>query len=303
MKSRLSLTALCVCLFSLASVWGAEPPAGDPNATSAEEIRKTAVAYVTAFHQGDAKALAAFWTPDGDYTDLDGRVLRGRAAIQEDFEHLFAENKGLKLRIEVGSVRFLTPDTAIEDGVTSVMATTASVPNRSRYTNLLVKRDGKWQLASVRESAYLPPTQQEHLRPLEWMIGEWQDQATNGHSARVVFEWSPDKNFILSLRAVEAEGTLLDNGTQRIGWDPIAKQIRSWSFEPDGGFGESVWSQDGKSQWLVKSSSTLRSGHRASATTVVTRVDADTVAFQVKDQKADGNSLPDSAVITMKRIN
>lgn len=301
MKSLFAFAAFCAVWFLLPSARGAE--SGAANSAQAEEIRKTAVAFMNAFHKGDAKALAEFWTEDGDYTDLAGRELKGRAAIQEDFEHLFAENKGLKLRIEVGSLRFPTPDTAIEDGVTSVLADTASPPNRARYTNLFVKKGGKWLLTSVREAPYLPPTHQDQLRPLEWMIGEWRDKATNGHAAHVVFEWSPDRNFILSLRAVEAEGAFLDTGTQRIGWDPVAKQIRSWSFEPDGGFGESVWSQDGNQKWLVKSRSVLQSGHLASATTVVNRVDANTVTFQVKDQIADGKPLPDTAVITMIRIN
>ena len=303
MKSFLSIGALCAFSLLLSAVSGIESHAADSTATQAEEIRKTAAAFVEAFHKEDAKALAGFWAPDGDYTDLGGRVLKGRAAIQEDFEHLFAENQGLTLRIEVGSVRFPTPDTAIEDGVTSVLSPTASTPNRARYTNLLVKRDGKWFLASVREAAYFPPTNEDKLRPLEWIIGEWMDQATNGHTAHVVFEWSPDKNYILSLRVVDAEGTFLDNGTQRIGWDPAAKQIRSWNFEPDGGFGDGGWSQGGDGQWILKANSVLRSGHLASSTTVITRVDPDTVTFQVRDQKADGKPLPDSAVVTMKRVN
>lgn len=57
-------------------------------------ITKTAEAFVEAFQKGDAKAVAAFWTQDGDYVDLTGRVLNGRPAIEKDFENLFAENKG-----------------------------------------------------------------------------------------------------------------------------------------------------------------------------------------------------------------
>ena len=303
MKLFLSVAAVCAFSFSLSSLSGAEPQPVDSNPTQSEEIRRTAIAFVDAYHKGDAKALAEFWTPDGDYTDLGGRVLRGRDAIREDFEHLFQENKGLTLRIEVGSVRFPTAETAIEDGVTSVMTPTASVPNRARYTNLLVKKNGKWLLASVREAAYIPSTHQDHLRPLEWMIGEWSDQATNGHISHVVFEWSPDMSFIPLIRVVRVEGTFLDNGTQRIGWDPAARRIRSWNFEPDGGFGDGVWSLDGDRRWIVKSNSVLRSGHQASATTVVTRIDPDTITFQVRDQKADGKPLPDSAVVTMKRVN
>ena len=303
MKSLLPLAAICALSISILPSRGADARPSTAPASPAEEIRQTAKAFVEAFHKEDAAALANFWTPDGDYTDLGGRVIRGRDAIRQDYEHLFAENQGLTLRIEVGSVRFPTPDTAIEDGVTSVMSPTASAPNRARYSNLLVKRDGKWLLSSVRESDYIPPNHQEHLRPLEWMIGEWMDTATNGHTAHVVFEWSPDHNYILSLRVVEVEGTFLDNGTQRIGWDPAKKQIRSWSFEPDGGFGESTWTADGTQGWTVKSSSTLQSGHPVTATTQVTRVNPDTITFQVKNQKVDGNPIPDSAVVTMKRVN
>ena len=74
-------------------------------------ITKTAEAFVEAFQKGDAKAVASFWTPDGDYVDPTGRVLNGRPAIEKDFADLFAQNKGLKLRIEVASLKFPTLDT------------------------------------------------------------------------------------------------------------------------------------------------------------------------------------------------
>jgi hypothetical protein len=47
----------------------------------------------------------------------------------------FAENKGLKLRIDVNSVHFVTPETAIEDGITSVISRDGTPPNQARYTN------------------------------------------------------------------------------------------------------------------------------------------------------------------------
>src|SRR5260370_22553642 len=78
-------------------------------------ITKTAEAFVEAFQKGDAKAVAAFWTQDGDFVDLTGRVLNGRPAIEKDFANLFTENKRLKLRIEIASLKFPTPDTSVED--------------------------------------------------------------------------------------------------------------------------------------------------------------------------------------------
>src|SRR5258708_16446439 len=91
---------------------------GNPKDKAA--IAKKADEFVDAFHKGEAKALAAFWTPDGDYTDQTGRNLKGREAIAKAFQGFFAENKGLKLRIDSDSLRFVTQDVAIEDGTTSV---------------------------------------------------------------------------------------------------------------------------------------------------------------------------------------
>jgi hypothetical protein len=41
--------------------------------------------------------------------DPSERVLSGRPAIEKDFADLFAQNKGLKLRIEVASLKFPHP--------------------------------------------------------------------------------------------------------------------------------------------------------------------------------------------------
>src|SRR5207245_2301596 len=136
-------------------------------------ITASAKAFVEAFHKGDAKAVAAFWTPDGDYVDEHGRLVKGRKAIEDSFAELFAENKGLKLRIDVASVRFPAPDLAIEDGTSTVFAPDGSAPSRARYSNVLIKKDGQWLLSSMREAAYTDPSNHEFLHGLDWMIGEW----------------------------------------------------------------------------------------------------------------------------------
>ena len=42
-------------------------------------------------------------------------------------------------------------------------------------------------------------------------------------------------------------------GTQRIGWDPVAGQFRSWDFDSQGGYSEGLWSRDGD-RWIIKMS-------------------------------------------------
>ena len=263
-------------------------------------ITKTAEAFVEAFQKGDAKAVAAFWTQDGDYVDLTGRVLNGRPAIEKDFADLFAENKGLKLRIEIASLKFPTTDTAVEDGTTAVLAPDGTAPSRARYSNFFVKKDGQWLLASVREAAYVPPSNYENLRGLEWVIGEWVDENPGGELARVSFAWSTDQNFIVSTRTVETKDGTLDRGTQWIGWDPVNKQIRSWNFEADGGFGEGAWTKDGD-KWIVKTTSVVADGSKVTATNVVSPINADTISVQSKDQTVDGKTIPNTTETKMKR--
>jgi uncharacterized protein (TIGR02246 family) len=263
-------------------------------------ITKTAEAFVEAYQKGDAKAVASFWTPDGDYVDPAGRVLKGRAAIESDFADLFAQNKGLKLRIDVASLKFPTQDTAVEDGTTAVLAPDGTAPSRARYTNFFVKKDGQWLLASVRETAFVPPSNYENLRGLEWVVGEWVDENPGGEPARVSFAWAPDQNFIVSTRTVETKDGVLDRGTQWIGWDPVSKQIRSWNFEADGGFGEGAWTRDGD-KWIIKTTSVLADGSKVTATNVVTLLSADSISLQSKEQTVDGKALPDSKETKMKR--
>ncbi len=108
--------------------------AADPDPQEAA-IHKTAEAFVEAFHKGDAKAVAAFWTQDGDYVDDTGRVLKGRKAIEDSFTELFAGSKGLKLRIDVANLKFPTLDLAIEDGTTDSAAGSESGDRAGKSAN------------------------------------------------------------------------------------------------------------------------------------------------------------------------
>ena len=120
--------------------------------------------------------------------------------------------------------------------------------------------------------------------------------------ALVAFDWSPDRNYIMVVRAMGVGDTLLDNGTERIGWDPAAKIIRTWTFEPDGGFGEGAWSREGDT-WKSRMSSVLSSGSLMTSTSVVSRIDPDTITWQSTERVLDGKPVPDSPVITMRRID
>jgi uncharacterized protein (TIGR02246 family) len=297
MKSITLFAVLTLGSFHLISL---PARAVDQEAGDKEAIFNNAKAFVDAFERGDAKALAAFWAQDGDYVDLAGRRLQGRPAIEDAFKEFFTENKGLKLRVDVNSVRFITQDTAIEDGVTSVIPPDGAPPNQARYTNVHVKRDGQWVLQSVRESPYTPPGNYEHLRGLEWAVGEWVDEGDGPEIAHASFEWSPDGNFLISTQDVTMKGTEVSHATEWIGWDPSTSQIRSWSFVADGAIGENSWSNEGD-QWIIKTNAILPNGKKLAATNTITRNGPDELTWQSKDRTLDGKPLPDVGETKMKR--
>ena len=53
------------------------------------------------------------------------------------------------------------------------------------------------------------------------------------------FSWDDNKSFLIEEFQVIREEAVLMKGTQRIGWDPQAKQVRSWIFDNASGFGSS----------------------------------------------------------------
>jgi len=295
MRIRLSLFLVPLAVLGLMAGRG-----WAQNNAEEEALKKKAEAFVEAFQKGDAKTLASLWTPEGDYTDQRGKNIKGREALEKLFTELFSENKGLKLRINIESVRFPLPNVAVEDGTTEV-APEHGPPSRARYTIVHVKKDGEWQLESVRDAVYTPPTNYEHLKPLEWIIGDWVAEGPTGEGATLSFSCAPHQNFIINKFSTTFRDMTLGEGTQWIGWDPAARTIRAWAFDVTGGFGEATWAKDGD-KLVAKLNAVRRDGSKMTATNTATRVDADTVEFQSTDRTMDGKPAPDIKGVKLKRV-
>src|SRR5512140_2885667 len=98
--------------WGLASAIGAE---ADRQAADEAAIRKAVESYVAAFNQGDAKALAAMWSPEAVYTNpVSDEQVVGRAKIEEQFAGIFADAKKVKLEAKTDSSRFVSPNVAVE---------------------------------------------------------------------------------------------------------------------------------------------------------------------------------------------
>ena len=97
----------------------------------------------------------------------------------------------------------------------------------------------------------------------------------------------------------ECNGDL--TGTQRIGWDPSTRQIRSWEFDSDGSFGEGIWNRRSDESWVIKMSGVRHDGRIASDTRIVTRTGADQLSWRAVDRTLSGAVQEDSPEFAMVR--
>jgi uncharacterized protein (TIGR02246 family) len=273
----------------------AKKPAED-RAADREALRQTLAEFARAFEKGDAKAVAAFWTEEGEYEDEDGEVTRGRDALARAYEDYFKRNKDVKVEAKITSIRFLGRDTALEEGTFTVKAA-AGEPITSSYTALQVREKGRWQLARLRE---WPPEDAVSLKDLAWLIGTW--RSTGGdRTAEVRYAWDETKKFIHARFTAKEKGKVVGSGLQIIGRDPGDGGIRSWVFDGEGGLGEGSWTRDGDT-WTVESTGTLADGRRSTSVNVLRRLGPDEFTWQSQRRTADGEAGPDTVPVKVRRV-
>jgi uncharacterized protein (TIGR02246 family) len=273
--------------------------AGDPTPTKRPDdeaaIRKASADFIKLVEKGDAKAVAASWTEEGEYIDDDGTTIRGRAAIEEAYARAFAKKQKVKVEINIESIRFPSKDTAIEEGYAKTYKGDSEAPTTSRYSVLHVREGGSWLMALLREW----PDEGVALRDLDWLIGTWEAK-TDEAVVRTTYEWDPKKNSIRGQISVKWKGRDV-SGIQVLLKDPRTGQLRSWLFDDDGGFGDAAWRRDGK-RWVISASGVEADGGELTATNILTPVDKDTFVWQSTERTLDGEELANIPPVKVTRV-
>jgi uncharacterized protein (TIGR02246 family) len=277
---------------------GADSGSGRPKDEAA--IREASRALAQAFEKGDARAVAEFWTEEGEYMDEGGEPVHGRAALEKAYAGFFAKRPELKAESTTRSVRFLGADTAIEEGTFTVSAKDGPADS-SRYSSLYVREGGRWRIAMLKEwsdDTSSPPS----LDDLAWLIGTWESEG-EGPKAHVTYEWSETRAFIRSKFVIAPNGEQIPTtaGTQVIGVDRAEGTIRAWTFDPDGGFGEATWTRDGD-RWSIDSKGTLADGSLTTATNFLAPAGKDAFTWRSVQRKLGGEDLPDLGPVKVYRV-
>jgi uncharacterized protein (TIGR02246 family) len=279
---------------------GHQPVPHDPRHEAEEKaISDNRVVYAQAFEAGDARKAAALWSPDGEFVEPDGHIIRGRTAIEKDLAAFFAENGPVKIRITSDSLRFPTPDVALESGLCQATRTRDGTASAAAYSIVHVKKDGKWYLASVRESNTPAAGNAQGLKDLEWLVGHWtakEDTVTTELSC----EWNEGKNSLVRRYKTKAADGTAHSGFQIITRDPADGAIRAWMFDSDGGIGTETWTKDGD-RWVIETNGIAKEGGETASTNLLKRINEDSYTWRSVERSVDGVSVPDTPGVTVRR--
>jgi uncharacterized protein (TIGR02246 family) len=269
-------------------------------ATDEKLLRQSALDFAAAYNARDAKKIAAQFAPQAELVDVQGIAIQGREAIEKTFSAQFAEPLQYKMAIEIDTLRFLSDNLAVEEGRLVQTSDDDDLPH-DRYLVIHVREGGKWLVASARDiiEPETRPSAHEHLKHLEGMVGDWVDE---GADSVVVTScrWDEKQNFLLVDYTTKIAGQPALSGTQRIGWDPLTHQLKTWNFDSEGGHSQGVWHRDGD-RWIVQFHGVSADGRVGSATEIHTFLSEHAMSWQAVHRVLGGEPMPDTGEIKVVR--
>jgi hypothetical protein len=264
----------------------AQPGESAGSSADVAAIRSAAAAYREALAKGDTNAVKAAWTADGDIVDGWGKRLRPQDMDTLDGGPAAATKPRPEFRQSESQLRFITADVAVEDGTVDVVLPGMRTPIEGWFTAIWVRSGDAWKLAGLRESERPAVADADMLADLDWLVGEWvlsvevpAEQTGGGKPAapaamEMIVRWDAGRTFLVRevrvpVAATDDDATNLVEVHQRIGWDPLVRRIRSWSFSSDGSRGEATWFRDGDS-WVAVQTAVLPEGRQETAVNIYT---------------------------------
>ncbi len=295
---------LATAVLLLAAAIGSAP-AQSPSHGAADDqvIRQSAEEYGAAFSRGDIDAVMKYWMDDADYVNHDGKSYRGKQAIAQLFREASQGLQGQSLTLKIDSLRFLKPDVAIEDGVAEI--TTPQGEHRGgRYTTVWIKEGDTWRIGSARDlpadqSAGNAEAADSPLKPLAWLVGSWVSD-DDGPKVELTAQWTLDERYLVQNYKVQGQDQDAAEVTQWIGLDPLTSQIRSWTFDARGGYGEGWWTRDGNT-WSADVVGVLSDGREGTAQNTVQFVDDEHMIWRSRGRNLEGQPMPDGTVSFVRK--
>jgi len=267
----------------------------------AAELAKVAERFVAAYNEKNLENILALYTSDAEMIDeIDGLSASGLEAIRRVFESSFRQFPDRRIALEVNQVRQVAENVMIEEGITRF---SGEVPNEEgdaiAYSAVLVRHPEKsWQIASSREiaarSAVVDPL--EGLYPLE---GDWIVQGDQ-MQMELSLALSESGRFLVGRALASTPEAGAMETEIRIGFDPAAGQVRWWTFDDLGGFGQGAW-QAIENGWMIRSNGVTADGETTAAIQRLLFDEDDTIVWDSTDRFLNGVAQPDLQLRLVRR--
>ena len=151
------MSSALILMLCLAPVLSAASQATSKSSVDEPAIREVVKKYVDARDRADEPAIRALFTEDADQLVSSGEWRRGREDVVKGTLASSKSNAGTRT-IEIETIRFPARDMAIADGRYTIGAT-ATAPARNMWTSfVLVKGNGGWRIAAIRNMLPAPPS-------------------------------------------------------------------------------------------------------------------------------------------------
>lgn len=266
-----------------------------------DPVRQVLMRLQDAITSRNAASTLSLFADDIRFLDQTGEETVGRDGMKSRLEHLFKTNLVTEVGIHPQSITFPVADVALVTGEVSRKQDQARLPV-SRFTMAMTKQQNTWLVNAMTETAISPAAVPSRLPELEWLLGEWTVESSQG-TASLKAEWATGRNFISAKTEISKKGSPTQVDTQMIGWDPQRKIIISWHFDSNGGYGSGLWSKlpDGNG-WQVDVTGVGADSSNTTASNVFTVRSPDEFTWQSVNRSLNGTPVGDTEPITLRKV-
>ena len=279
---------------------GATAQEADPNQANLDILAANAASFVASYNKADHSALANLFLPEGEIVLANGDIVSGREEIAAFYQEVFSGEQKPKAALEAGSVRFVTPGIAIEDGTLHVTQSSGEVVSHY-YTAVQVKQEnGSWLTASIRDEIEDRAPASDKLIAIKWLVGDWLIEK-EGTRTFLSFDWSEDGPYLDGRAVTETAGEPSVSLTYRIGWNASRKNFVSWAFDAQGGYTKSEWTNTGDGFLLRTNGVTADGEVNQSSQSMIPDGNLQGFTWSIRDHTLGGTVQPDLSIRVVKR--
>jgi uncharacterized protein (TIGR02246 family) len=279
-----------------------QPPAAQVDA-KADPAKQAVLAnvrtFTDAFNKQDVAALLKLFADDCELTEHDGTTIRGLKELEEQLQDSFDADPKARLSVSVDFLRMVTPDVIVEEGKTMFYPDGTTLTAETDYQATHVKKGDRWLMSRVRTFNREVLSPYDQLRELEWLVGEWVDESSDS-LVETKYHWDANKVFLLQEFSIRVKGQRVLSGNQRIGRDPLTKQIKAWVFDSEGGYAESLWSAVDDS-WVIKATGVRADGKVVTVTNQLTQIGKDRMRFESIDRIVGEERMPGLTAVVVRK--